>query len=325
MDGEAYARYREQLLTGTIDPATGKTAQAEIPDDPATAPPAAPANEPEPPATPAADDPAAAAATDDDLSATPGKGFRPRLDALPDTEKEAIALRKQLAASGKDVSLKDCITRVEAKYGVTETPDPNAPAPTATAILEPEAIRARIAQLETDEVKAGEDADTVGLARIAKELRTAEKELTTAETAIAQAEQKFEADMQQSISKARTLYPSLKDESTPLAKQWHAIMARLQENNDPLLTSGNANVPLIVTQMAAAELGVAPVDVSKAPPAKASPPVPPIPQKQPAQVQLTPGSARSSAPSNPTEQLAAEMANITSMDDWEAFKAKALG
>jgi hypothetical protein len=317
MDGEAYAAAREALLTGQIDPQGQPATPDPAPVEPAPGEPAAPANEPEPPATPPVEDPAATPG--DDEPAVPGKGYRPRLDALPDVEKEAIALRKQLTDAGKDVSLKDCLARVEAKYGIPEgTPDIQS----ATVLPDPATVRAKLDQIKVDLKEASNEADTVKMAELTVALSDARDELDAANQAVNESVAAFKADMAKSVTRARTLYPGLKDEATPLARKWHEVMARLQDNNDPLLSSGNPNVPFIVSQMAAAELGIAPVN-PQAPP-RVSPPVPPTPQPRPAPVQLAPGSARSQAPANPIGQLASEMASIKSMDDWETFKAKAL-
>ena len=72
------------------------------------------------------------------------------------------------------------------------------------------------------------------------------------------AKQALEAGIKESKERARTLYPAVNDPTAPLFKKWTEVFERLQANNDPLVTQSNPNTPLIITQMAAAELGIAP-------------------------------------------------------------------
>lgn len=305
MDGDAYAAARDAMLAVPPPPdAQGTPAPETATPDPA-ADPNAPANEDtEPPADP----------NEDEDVAIPN---RIRLGELPESDRALTAAAVLLAKAQK-------ISVVEAMARLAPPPLVVAPDATPAPVNDPEAIGARIAQLEADYDAAAEGADTVAMAKATKDLRAADRDLAQALSAqaaeLAQAGEAHKAAVTVSMSKAIELYPDFKDRSSALAQKWDEIYSRLQAANDPLGSGTDPNTPLAVAQMAARELGIAPAAKGKATP-KASPPVtstPAAPAIRP--VQPAPGSSRTAAPSNPLGQLEAAIAGVKTTSDYEELR-----
>lgn len=303
MDGDAYAAAREALLAMPPPEPQGKPAPDAAP--PVETPdPNAPANEtPEPPAD-------TDAPTPDDAAPE-----RIRLGGLPEKDR-ALTAAAVLAAKAQGISVAEAMARLTGAPATPATPTPAEPAAPVVPLDGPEVVEARIAQLEADYDAAAEAADTVAMAKAHKEIRAAERDM-------AQSVAARETAVQASVSKAHELYPDFADRSSALAQKWDEVYSRLQANNDPLVSGSNPNIPLIIAQMSAAELGIAPrskAAKAAAAPAKTSPPVtPPVPSPNAAvrPVQPAPGSSRTAAPSNQTGQLEAQVAGIKSLDDYE--------
>lgn len=307
MDEAAYIAARDALIALPLDQLPGQPAATPATPTETPAVPATPANEtPEPPA-----DPAAPPALDDDAAPE-----RIRLGGLPDDDARLTAAAV-LAAKAKGITVLEAMSRLN---GIAASPA--APAPVAHPVAPmdgPEIVEARIAQLEADFDAAADAADTVAMAKATREMRAADREL-------AQSIAARESAVQASMGKALQLYPDFSNRDGALAQKWDEIYSRLQANNDPLGSGHNPNTPLIVAQMAAAELGIAPRNPS-APatkPAavvpKAAPSVPSTPPPNAIRpVQPAPGSSRTAVPSNQTGQLEAALAGIKSLDDYEAL------
>jgi len=305
LDDAAYQKLAEEAVANQHQ--TGETAGEEAPAE------EAPAGEEEVPVVEEVQPP------EDDTALVQGKSYRPRLDALPEIEKEAIALRKQLTAAGQDISLKDCLGRVEAKYGIVDGKAPDAPAvveqPTAAS------IRNDIAGLRAEFKTAAAAVDTITMAEIQERIEDARDALgiavqrefetnTSRQTEQQQAVAKKNDAIQKSIAKARQDYPDLANEKSPIAKQWHVVYNRLVAENDPTIHSSNASY--LISVIAGQEIGVAP---KKAASSNVHPTTRPV---QPA-----PGGLRSSAGTTQTGQFETRLNAAQSQDDYDKLLQEA--
>lgn len=313
VDGDAYRALRDEILAQPppepgVTPAEAAPAATEGQTPAETTPPANETKTDEPPAPEG----------DDDLGAKIPN--RIRLGALPEKER-ALTSAAVLLAGAEGISVIDAMARIAGKPAATEATPPPAPTP-APVIPDPEGIRTQIAELKKQRNEAASEADTVKMMELSDQIEEAKDNLAASLAAGQQAQRAFARSVQSSKEQAHVLYPTLKDEASPLFKKWNEVYSRLEASNDPLLDGNNPAAPLRITQMAAAELGLPPVD-PKAPKAaaqQAAPSTPPNPSTPARSVQLAPGSAKSAEPANAAGQLAARVDSITKMDDYEALK-----
>lgn len=289
--GEPAAEPEEPSATDEppAEPAPGEETQPPTETDPPTEPEAA---EPEPPAEP------------------PKKDFRPRLNNLPEVEQEAIALRKQLKEQGQDVSLKECLSRVEAKYQTPAAADE----PQMRTI---EQVEADITAKKAEKREAAKNLDTDKMLDIDDEIDALRKEVTQIErhqASQAEVQQNaFEREVAASRAQVTELYPIANQAGHAIHAKAEEIAARLDRTGNPLLAQSDA--PLRIYQMAANELGIAPIDPAHPPepaatpaaPPKSSAPATPKPQAvvqravgRPNPATPAPASARTTQPGPPT-------------------------
>lgn len=316
VDGNAYEELRDQL--NAEPPAKAEPTPEPTPEPPTPEVEAQPTEPTEPPAEP--EPTPEHEPTEEEEPSARGKDFRPRLGKLPDTQKEAIALVKQLADQGQQITLSEAESRVNAKYGITPG---QPPAETAKA-PEPTAIQSEIDALKDELKTAAKSADTVRMAEIQVEIEDKRDALAAAKEQAAEANRKASETLTKTVAaskeKAQLYYPDIKDPNSPLSKEWDSVYQELQSLDDPILKTPDA--PFRITQMAAARRGTPPINPSKAaaPVAtpKASPPTPS--NQQPKRtVQPAPGSARSAVPANTTGQLQAKIDGLKSLNDYEAM------
>ena len=139
-------------------------------------------------------------------------------------------------------------------------------------------------------------------------LRELEQRQSTQQQERAERQQTY----QESESKARDLYDFTNDPSHAGYLKMGEIEARLKAANDPRFT--DPNKPLLITQMAAAELGIAPKGKSKKPADK----IAGKPLQTTAPVQPAGGNSRTQTQSN-KEQLDGVIDGIKTMEDFEQF------
>ena len=309
VDGNAYEDLLNQLpameTPAQAEPVAEPTAPETTPEVVEAAPTEEPTTQPEP------------SETDAEEPLIKGKDFRPRLGKLPEITKEAIALvKQQLEEQGTHLSLAEAESRVNAKYGIT--PETQAAAAKAEApTVTPDAIQGEIDALKAELKSAAQTADTMRMAEIQLELEDKRDSLFAAKEKAAESartvQQSRMSALDQSKVQAQTFYPAVKDPVSALSKAWNEVHAELQQLSDPLLQTPEA--PFRITQMAAARLGIPPVNPAATP--KASPPTPSITQQHKRPVQPAPGSARSAVPSDQTGQLQAKINGAKSMNDYE--------
>lgn len=197
--------------------------------------------------------------------------FRPRLSSLDSRQQEAILLVKELKDQGKEISLGEAERRINAKYGVDvsdsqpSTQEPQAPARTA------EQIDAEIAAKEAEAEKAAEDLDVktaLKLQRDAFNLREEKARLAQEASArLSREETQFHRNVEASRKRAVDIYPVASEADHAIHQKATEIWEAMQGTNNPLVH--DADAPFKVYQMAANELGIAPL--SKGAPRPASP------------------------------------------------------
>lgn len=319
MEGATQAQLDEltsQLLPSSA-PVEPAPAVVETKEEPTPAPvepaPAEPEAAPGTEAAPTPEPPAAEVPPMDPEDDVPGKkGYRPRLDSLPDTQKEAIALVKELRTQGKEITLAEAEKRVNAKYGITDSPEP--PAPAGLTITDMEAELATVREqiragktggaLSTPEMDALEDRridliTDIKAAKLAGDWQQAEQN---------RQQQSVQAQRQQYLAQAVDRYPAMKD---PNSVQW--MVARSIAEAASKAAPGTKeyedahaiDAPMRFAEQAAQRIGAKPTgSATPVPPSTPSIAAPVTPKP----VAPAPGS-KTAAPPTPTktrEQIIAE-------------------
>lgn len=224
-----------------------------------------------PVATPAPAAPEAPAAAP--VETPESKEFRPRLTELPEIDREAILLRKDLMQKGQDIPLAECVARVEAKYNIK----PAAPAdqqPTAVEKLEQEIadLNAELEQTQEGVLATPEllkKAALLGQKQAALET-TLNRQIEETQIAEQRGRQAWQNARAAARDQAIAEYPDIVNPESPLAKKVdEMVKARLRDNH-PSLEATDA--PLDIARIAAAELGVPrKAHIQSAPPISSQP------------------------------------------------------
>lgn len=258
-------------------PAAEPAAEAPLEETPA-------APEGETPEAPAGEAPETEEADDDgEGPVTPLTGKRAHLRLKEDDEMGNLALAYK--RRNKDWSLDQAMEAARSQLGIKPTQEAQAPAEQVDPKIA--ALPKTVAEVDTltsqlladykkamSEVRFEDAADAqeklMNLTRHRSDLeRRAENEKT-------QQAAKYDTDFTKSESQAVDLYPFAADPASAGAKRMAQIEATLRANNDPLYY--RADKPLVLAQMVAAELKIAPRN-KNAPPAKAAAPVVPVQKK----------------------------------------------
>lgn len=182
-----------------------------------------------------------------------------RLRPKDDVEKRALELRKR----NLDMSLKDALAQAEAEL----TPSSSQQQEEQAAPLDIAAIHERRKDIRTKIKDARVNLDFETLNALEDELETIDQEeLPQAQVAQARREQEAAAaataKWQESSDTAAAAYPDAAKANSPLFTRMAQIDAELKARNDPLFF--DSQKPLIIAQMAARELRIAPRPVSSA-------------------------------------------------------------
>lgn len=240
-----------------------------------------------------------------EANAKPGR-FRIRTD--DPVEAEALELRKR----HPDWSLETCLAKAKNVLGVEEgaTPAKAEEAPEETVQSINDQIKALTAQKREKfadmEFEAAGDLDEQ-----IEELREKRESLRIAEVQKSAQQQqeessRYEQELAKSERLAVTYYPDTTDANSAMVKEMSAIDARMKALGDPLYDSPDK--PFILAKQAAQKLGI-PMTDPKQKPANG---------KSVRPVQPAPGNRRTSAPA-PSARLDADLDNIQSLEDYEAF------
>ena len=292
------SKYQE--LIGGLDFQPAISAAAPIVTPPAAATSEAPNGEQ--PST-ARETPAAPATA----TSTPAKDDeelpdRVRIKSLPQ-ERQALIMKL----------LRNPDAPVEALLPPTPAAPTTAETPVAAAPTRPaKDVEADIERMEEQMDEATRTFDGEAQATLRKQMRDARKELSQSQVAERQtrqraAEQLTERNKALDVSEQRAVerYPDVVNVNSALVGKMKEIDQRLKTVGDPLFYSPNK--PLLLTQMAAEEIGIAPVRTASTPVAGATPVAPaqpsltPVPRAASAvpassTVQPAPANARTSVP-----------------------------
>jgi len=191
---------------------------------------------------------------EEEVATEPGtKPTQFRIRPKDDVEKRAFELRKR----NLDMPLKDALAQAEKELGIAttatepeQTAEQAAPLSVATLEAERDTLEGQI-----DEAEANMDFEQ--LPQLRKRLRAIERqELPQAREAHARQAEALNATYQKSADQASSLYPDATKKGSEFYQKMAEIDAALQASQDPLFTDHNK--PLIIAQMAARELRVAP-------------------------------------------------------------------
>ena len=210
---------------------------------------------------------------------TPTFRFKPQ----DEVEKQAMGLVKAAQKLGKHLSLKNAIARVEETLGIGDqpqsqqvsrepvkaTPAPDALLVEASAKLAELRVARKVAFTQELDTEKAADLDDQIFDQIAKiqELKVQKVE------SVKNAEAQYLNTFKQQETTAAKYYPQLKDASSPLFQRVAELDRQMKEMKDPLYFE--ADKPLILAQMAAKELRIAPKTPGKAAPAVSTKPVTP--------------------------------------------------
>ncbi len=216
--------------------------------------------------------------TEGDGPVTPLTGKRAHLRLKEDDEvgNLALAFKKR----NKDWSLSQAMEAAQKQLGVTPQQEAKAPAaedPKTAALPKTVAeVDARSTQRLADLKKALAEVNFEQAADIQAELFQLMSHRSTLERRVEsdqqQAVAKYDQDFSKSEAQAIDLYPFAADPNSVGAKRMSQIEATMLKNGDPAYHS--ANKPLLLAQMVAAELKIAPRNKNASPAKAAAPAVP---------------------------------------------------
>lgn len=272
----------------------------------------------DPPSTSA---PSPANPTDDDQGPF-GDKFRPRLGKLPKVKQETVQLVREMEEAGTPIDFGEAEKRVKAKYGLDAPPaEPGKDAEKPKTSTE---IAKEIDDLWAERTTAANNADLVAMNEIDRKLSEARERKQQAASVEASTEvaQISAADKRLADEKTqvRKDFPDFADEKSPLSVEFQRVYDELTAEGSPILQSAPEKQLRAVAKMAAANLGIKPVDPKAQPPApKSSAPTLPATPPTPRPVQPASGSARTVRPA--AEQHVEQVKAIKTVDEYEKMKA----
>lgn len=283
-----------------------------------------------------------------------------RLRPKEKVDAEALRIMKAAEAANSPISLKDALLIAERRLGIAPTEpskaeleksqdvddegDADGDDPTEGITLAE--AKQNIKDLRKQQAQALRDGDLDEAADIAEQLSDAEDLVEViAEREKSRESQKLathNATFGESVAKATDLYPDFGNENSEFYIRCKEIDETLRDTEDPRYY--DANKPLMVAQMAAREMNIAPMSASRkaqiAQPAAKAQPVPsqapqqtttspqPPRTERPGQLPAASGASRTSGvPTGAAASLAEQVANIKSPEDFErlALQAHAAG
>lgn len=293
-----------------------------------------PAEPEEPPAEPTAEPTPEPKDEDEDEpegdEINPSKAKKIRL-GLPESD-EVGRLAATYQRRNRDWTLEQALAAAKEKLGVKPEPaaepsaEPRAPVVDDGLPKTVAEVDVAIEALEDAKAKAADELNVTESAKIDRQLRKLDHKRSDLirdgeRQAVVQHQReaaRYTTAFNESNTRAVDLYAFASDPASPGGKRLVEIDRQLEENKDPLF--GNPNKPLIIAQMVATELKIAPR--SKRPPVvPAKAPVPAVPPKSPKQV--LPGGGSRTAPTTvsvPTAR-ATEIASVKSEADLRKLHA----
>lgn len=242
-----------------------------------------------------------------------GKRAHLRLNESDEVGRLALAFQKR----NRDWDLLSCVEAAKKQLGI------NAPAEAQASVAAEDpkiaALPKTVAEVDTatsqllaDYKKAMQEVRFEDAADMQEKLMNLTRHRSSLERSAEKQEQahvtKYHADFSKSESQAIDLYPFAADPASAGAKRMAQIEATMLKNGDPAYNS--ANKPLLLAQMVAAELKIAPRN-KNATPAKAAAPAVPAPKKG----VVPSGSSRTTPPAQNQPAVDPAISGIKNMTD----------
>lgn len=265
----------------TAEPATPEVISAVVtPANPDPAAPVTPEAAPANPEAPAGEKPPESPDDADDVAPlTTPEGKKPQYRFRPGDQTEVLALEMVRSAqkTGQTLSLKDALAKAESIL------KPEGAAPSNPAADEMQSIDSELETVrETlDDAAQNESLYTLEVRKAqqreleltAKRTRLEDQQARAAAASAQTESQKFDAAESESWKETHRLFPSIKDQATPIAKameaEWNAIAANPKHplHNDP-------DLPFTLAAKHAAKLGIAPATTAQVVPPVQTPAAP---------------------------------------------------
>jgi hypothetical protein len=186
----------------------------------------------------------------------------PQFRIRPTTEVDALALDivKRAQVAGKPMSLADAVKKAQEILG--ESPSQTSVGQKSDPVAD---LEQKIRELRAERKKAMTEAlDFEKAAELEEQIESLREQLfeaklaakTKAEESLSKEKAAFEKQVQQAEELAQQLYPDFSNKSSALYKKMLEIDAVMRETRNPIL--GNPKKNLLIAQMAANELGIAP-------------------------------------------------------------------
>lgn len=255
--GAGIDAWSDEQLMSFLDGAADEPAEVQAPAPQVAAP------EPEPEAqAPEEEEPVAEPTQDDDEEEPAELKRRQRLTFANEIDALAGQLYRQAQAKGEPISLSEAERRAKAAHGIAEeqpasqSPEAQAPEQQPTA----DALSAQIEQLDKDLEAAIDDYDTDKAKELRAEIRKLEAERLEArerEAAAATEQQtKFAEAWRSAEDKIIAAYPDMGVETSVMAQRSVEVMTHWRALGDP--RADDPNAPVLIGNIVAAELGLAP-------------------------------------------------------------------
>lgn len=199
--------------------------------------------------------------TQDDDEEPTGAKKRQRLTFANDIDALAGQLYRQAQTKGSPISLGEAERRAKAALGIAdEQPTHDAEAQAPEPVVSSDALAEQIAQLDKDLEAAIDDYDTNKAKELRAEIRKLEAERLEARDreAAAQGEQqsKFAEVWRAAEDKIISAYPDMGVETSVMSKRSVEVMKMWRDLGDP--RADDPNAPVLIGNIVAAELGLAP-------------------------------------------------------------------
>jgi hypothetical protein len=259
-----------------------------------------------------------------DEGVTPITASKTRL-RLPEGDKEGRLAAAYLQRN-KDWSMGQAIDAARKQLGTAKPPEGKTETPATAETNEPtetiETVSAEIERIEAERSKAVKELRFEDTDALDQKLRKLDRKHTALERQAesqarerqAQAKAQYETAFSRSNTQAVGLYPDAANIESPLAKKMVEIEQLLEETNDPLYR--DPNKPLVVAQMAARELRIAPKAKGTATVVKPAlkPAAPAVTAAKPKGM-LPAGGSTTAPVANPHAELNTKIQSVNNPDD----------
>lgn len=231
---------------------------------------------------------------------------------LPENDKVG-RLASSYLKRNQDWTMEQALEAARNQLGLNTQKEPEAAKPKSPSDLPDtiEAVDAAVDALEAQKLKAAEDLDLAAITKLDSQLRKLDRQRSLLEKQGEQNERQqaaaYETAFAASEAKAADLYEFATKPDSPGGKRMIEIEESLRDTEDPRYFAPNK--PLLIAQMVAAELNIAPKSKKAAPAKPAAAPITPVVKKQ----VLPPGGSKTvpaAAPQNGEVERFSKIGNM---------------